>query len=282
MKFKILKKSLSKLYIFFRYIMWWSIRGFIQNESVYFYTFHKCASSFFASYVLKNAIGLWHVDYAAAFRSSPKEINVNFKGTGYLYGPIRLSVDPSTRVWENLVSPLSKPEFICDKTAVFLVRDPRDILVSGYYSYGFTHSYSPIFLAQKKQKELKNKIRNMGIDQYALTTVEEIKKHFDMVETLHDSCERSVILRYEDMISHFDTFINELKKYIRLSESTIKKMYEDSRPKQKVDNCSHRRSGKHGQFRKDLQKDTIQILNQKLENILIQYQYFDDALDREN
>jgi hypothetical protein len=35
------------------------------SESVFFYTFHKCASSLFARFVLPNVRGLRHENYAA-------------------------------------------------------------------------------------------------------------------------------------------------------------------------------------------------------------------------
>ena len=34
---------------------------------------------------------------------------------------------------------ITSPEFVEDKTIVILVRDPRDVLISFYYSIGFTH-----------------------------------------------------------------------------------------------------------------------------------------------
>lgn len=106
-------------------------------ETVYFYTFHKCASTLFNSYILKNIKGLQHVDYASQIYGG-KKINkkLNFRDKGFVYGPIRLSADPMSSVYRMLVAPTSGHEFIRDKIAIFVVRDPRDILVSAYYSFG--------------------------------------------------------------------------------------------------------------------------------------------------
>ncbi len=46
--------------------------GMNSYESVYFYTFHKCASSLFSNYVLRNIKGLVHVDYAVQISSGKK------------------------------------------------------------------------------------------------------------------------------------------------------------------------------------------------------------------
>jgi hypothetical protein len=35
-----------------------------NRESIYFLTLHKCASTLFSDFILKNIIGLRHIDYA--------------------------------------------------------------------------------------------------------------------------------------------------------------------------------------------------------------------------
>jgi hypothetical protein len=56
-------------------------------ESVYFYTFHKCAITLFSDYELKNVSGLYNMDYAVQLytgrRSAEKKLN--FKKMGLFW-----------------------------------------------------------------------------------------------------------------------------------------------------------------------------------------------------
>ena len=106
-------------------------------KSVYFYTFHKCASTLFNGYVLKNAVGLYNMDYASQIYSGERssEEKLNFNRNGFIYGPIRISAGVQGPVGEMLVKPTTQHDFVRDKIALFLIRDPRDILVSSYYSF---------------------------------------------------------------------------------------------------------------------------------------------------
>ena len=73
-------------------------------ESVYFYTFHKCASSLFSRYVLRNIEGLRHVDYAYQIYCGKKIREVVFHEKGFVYGPIRLSARPVSTEYRILVT----------------------------------------------------------------------------------------------------------------------------------------------------------------------------------
>ena len=76
-------------------------------ESVYFYTFAKCASTLFSSYVLKNIEGLRHVDYANQIYHGRDLKRVVFEEKGFIYGPIRIFYRPAAPVYKKLVKPAS-------------------------------------------------------------------------------------------------------------------------------------------------------------------------------
>src|SRR5438132_10534005 len=114
-----------------------------RPESVYFYTLHKCASGLFSDYVLKNVRRLRLIDYEDRFYKG-EPVCVTFKEKGFIYGPIRVSNGPQSTIYSKLVEPASRTDFVRDKIAIFLIRDPRDILVSSYYSFGYTHEFSTV------------------------------------------------------------------------------------------------------------------------------------------
>ncbi|MCC5906181.1 MAG: sulfotransferase domain-containing protein [Balneolaceae bacterium] len=246
-------------------------------ESVYFYTFHKCASSFFSQYVLKNVNGLYHINYASQLysgnRSHKKELE--FRKKGFIYGPIRISAYVQSPVAKRLVNPTTKHDFIRDKIAIFFIRDPRDILVSSYYSFGFTHGFSKVNTIKVRQEAKRKRIREMTLDEYVLDSAD---KQVDLFKTLYElskTCSRGVVLRYEDMINDFDGFAEQLRQYITLEDATIREIYQKTRPREKEDVTSHRRSGKVGGFREKLEKNTILAVNKKLAEILTLFGYQD-------
>lgn len=245
-----------------------------RQESVYFYTFHKCASTLFGGYVLKNIDDLHQVDYSYHIYIGKKP-RIRFEKFGHVYGPLRLSALqlPSIPLETHLIETVSNPEFISDKIAVFLIRDPRDILVSSYYSYGFTHSISDVPETREVQIKVREIVQGMTVDEFALASVESMLRNFEKIDELNNACVKSVVIRYEDMINDFDNFITGFTKYLSLSQSVIQTIYERSRPRQSIDNASHRRSGKAGMFRHELKMETVDILNAKLAAILAKFNY---------
>lgn len=248
----------------------WSGRD--KPESIFFYTFHKCASSLFSGYVLKNLRGLKHIDYAKQiYRLNTGDII--FEKTGFVYGPIRLSADPASPVFKRLVQPASDTDFIRDKIAIFLVRDPRDILVSAYYSFGYTHGISSNLCIQEIQKQRRAKIQGISIDKYAANQSDHIIANFETVEKLSSACDRCIILRYEDMIDNWEVFSSGLTRYTDINPQALKQIYRKSRPRKSEDKTSHRRSGKTAGFRHSLQQDTLMRLSTKFAGILERYNY---------
>lgn len=244
-------------------------------ESVYFFTFHKCASTLFSAYVLKNIKDLEHVDYADQIFNGTISFDeaLKFEKKGMVYGPIRLSVGTVRPASRLLVQPTTQPDFIRDKIALFLIRDPRDILVSSYYSFGFSHVMSPVKEVHESQQKVREAIQKMTVDEYALSEVDKHIRKFKFLHEVSVSCERGVVLRYEDMVHDFDSFVEQLCRYVSFDRKVIEEMYRRSRPKEAEDAMAHQRSGQTQGFRNKLQPDTITALNEKLSETLNLFGY---------
>ena len=247
----------------------------VYPESIYFITFHKCASTLFSGYILRKVEGLLHIDYAKLIYEG-KITNPNkivFKKRGYIYGPLRLTTHPESNVHKMLVEPICKNDFLKDKIAIFLIRDPRDILVSSYYSYGFTHKLSKIKETRERQEALRKKIQSISVDEYVLEHSSNINKNFKELFDLSKLCQRSVVLKYEDLINDFDKFIKNFNTYVTLNKKVIEEIYRRSRPKEKEDLSSHRRSGRINNYKEKLEEKTIALLNIKLKEVLQRFEY---------
>lgn len=249
----------------------WKILG-SKIDSVYFYTLHKCASSLFAGYVLPNAVGLRHVHYARRIHRYSKEIDLRFENTGHVYGPIRLSADRESPVFKKFVQHINNPEFVRDKQVIFLVRDPREILVSAYFSFGFHHKLTPDNNCRQRQLAQRSQTQTMSIDDYALSNAEFFRDNFALIASMNQACKHSVILKYEDLVSDFDSFAESLSRFLQLKPSVIRHTFKVSRPKLS-DKKTHRRSGQTRSFERKLRPGTIREINTVLADVLAQFEY---------
>ncbi|MEM0980133.1 MAG: hypothetical protein AAGH78_07645 [Cyanobacteria bacterium P01_H01_bin.58] len=252
-------------------------------ESVYFYTLHKCASTLFSSYVLKKAQKLEHVDYAQEIYNGKLPKEFVFHQQGYIYGPIRVTKRlPGLNQLPNhdersltlkLVGLTTEPSFIKDKTAIFLIRDPRDILVSRYYSFGHSHSFSPVESIRKFQEQRKKTDSQQTIDSYALKYAEKLLGSLEIISGLSDSCKQGIVLKYEDMIQHWDHFAAGLTSHLKFDANVLKEIYHRSRPVESEDIYQHRRSGKSRQFEEKLKPETVSYLNEIFNVVLERFGY---------
>ena len=268
-----------------------------ERESVFFYTFHKCASSLFAGFVLPRVDGLTSVNYAAQiFRgeideSSARE-RIMFHPSGQLYGPLRLSANPSSRARALLIDHCATEDFVRERIAVFLVRDPRDILVSAYYSFGFTHPWSPDPVIRAQQEIRRAAISAQTIDEYACANAPLLAQQFALAGRLRHACSRSVLLRYEDMIHDWPVFeealqrhlrlapsafrggtrirqwLRALQRHLRLAPSALMEMRARITPRQTEDTSAHQRSGATGSHARKLTPETVQVLDGIFEGAL--------------
>lgn len=242
-------------------------------ESVYFLTFHKCASSLFSGYVLKNIEDLRSVDYSAMIYRNKAVKRLVFRKKGCVYGPIRLSADRRNEVYRRLVEPLMQTQYLHDKKSILLVRDPRDILVSAYYSFGFTHPLSKNKEIRESQLSDREVIQKLSLDEDVLRNAPILRDQFEAAYRLHQSCPQNRLLRYEDLIHNFSHFAEAFTEFCPVRSDVLEKIYRETRPQQKEEADSHRRSGLVGGYKEKLHADTTEQLNLILNDVLVKFSY---------
>ena len=188
-----------------------------------------------------------------------------FRCRGYLYSVFGGMIDGI----ENL-----------DKYKIVLVtRDPRDILVSGYFSKAFSHPV-PSQLGNKREAFLTERqaAQNLTIDEYVVAESDRVLRIFERYQTLLlDAHPHVHVTKYEDMISDFETWITRLLGYcdLALSEEFVQQLVaenEAKKPKQE-DQSKHLRRGVAGDYKEKLQQDTIEALNEKFGPTLSRFGY---------
>ncbi len=251
-----------------------SENGGISNEqSIVFISLHKCATTFFTNTVFQELQGLKLIDYQTYEYTHDANLSIKpiIHSRGYLYAVLRMydKDHPGYKLTDSLLK-ISKLKKV--KT-IFWTRDPRDILVSLYYSFGFSHTLSPNSAIQEHQLLRRERIQKMDLDTYVLAEAPNLKWKFETMYHMMQQLPNHLFLRYEDMIHDFDPMFDKLSDYIRLKKSLHHKMFTESRPKQVEEVNSHKRSGKTEAYLEKLQPETIKQLNEILEPTLTKFGY---------
>lgn len=171
-------------------------------------------------------------------------------------------------------------------------RDPRDVLVSMYYSYGWTHAPPEgNATAASEFVEFQQSIRNMTIDQFALGFVDDQVQWMIYLNSLLKSPPTRpsyvLISSYMRMVERFTKWNRNICQFLHVGynqtlqmESQFDEEMRKTRKRmrkplniegsQAVPNA-HVRDGSSGQYLKKLKPETIDQLNDRLEDLLHEY-----------
>lgn len=147
---------------------------------------------------------------------------------------------------------------------IFHVRDPRDILVSQYYSYGWRHSEEGFESGRQRQR---TSIQSMEIDDYVLqqqAVIGPLKKRF--ADLIHrQPYELANVVRYEQMVLNFPEWLEQVVKPFEFKVPSLVKARFAFRYRNEFqpDNNpnSHKRNVLPGDHRRRLKPETIERLN---------------------
>jgi len=259
------------------------IKGKFQNQnthpSIIHFSVNKAATQFIRSLLMRCAgengmtmIGLaeyaFHTKFPYLDRLSASEMEKYqylFKPTGYIYS-----------VFGGMVEGILELE----KYKVILVlRDPRDVLVSEYYSYGFSHS-EPSHFGNKYNDfmKLRRKARSISIDEYVESESDRLYANYQRYcMLLLDRYPHVFVTKYEDMTLDFPAWLKEILDYTELNISNTlftSLVDEAGRSKPKQENIhQHIRKGTPGDFKEKLEAKTIENLNSKFLQLLSRFGY---------
>lgn len=239
------------------------------KPSFIFFTVHKSASTLMVNFIeaLSKNTGLVQIDYNGYFatqeekglqkQSDPRLINKVFKLKGYIYGPLRNYIE---------VPEIEKYPII------LLLRDPRDVLTSQYYSIKKTHPLITRKLIARRKKALQS-----TIDEHVMS--EQADRFFNTYTLYIDKIygkPNVLFLKYEDMVHDFRKFILQINSHLKLnlSEEQINSLDLTKTFKTNgEDQNSHKRKVTPGDHKEKLQPETIKWLNKKFEPVLKKLNY---------
>ena len=166
------------------------------------------------------------------------------------------------------------------------IRNPLDILISQYYSFGFTHRIpDKNSINYENFIERREKIQNMTIDKYCLSDeiINEINYKYnhllDWVDQ-YKNFKNVFISNYDDMYYNFPNWLNDIFKFMSLNtyDKTLSVFEKEFDNKHKVhcvidikNNKNHRRSGLSKQYLVELNQNTINLIINKFSDRIRYY-----------
>ena len=235
-------------------------------QSCLFFTTHKCASSFAQRLfnVITAGTAYRVVDYPTEMSRLGDDFSDEIANLSLLNQCHRQMFRSRGEVYAPLRHEINFPDMQSFKHIYFL-RDPRDVLVSSFFSYAFTHVRPESQAARVLFDAYREEIKQEGIDAYSLRAARDwllpLLLHYKEVQIQADYC---LCLTYDDYINDTVGFIEKIAEYLEvdLPEGRARSLAEEASPVQStVQADAHKRSGKSGQFADELKPATIAELN---------------------
>lgn len=234
-------------------------------DSIIFFTVHKSASTFIKQTIFKliKSENITPVDFSTYWSASQQLKNYNSQTImksllvkkGHFYGAIRNFYD--------------FPDL--DKFKVLLVlRDPRDVLTSHYFSTLYNHPLGRIEIYKDRQK-----YANQSIDDFVLEHAEALNtKYRNYIEYLLGK-KNVLFLKYEDMISDFKNWMDQLCNFLGSTDESVRNeiISTTTFTVKKEDPNSFIRNIKAGDHKNKLQPETIDKLNKIFGEVLVKLDY---------
>lgn len=159
--------------------------------------------------------------------------------------------------------------------SVLLLRDPRDALVSQYFSFkpGGSHVLPKVNAGNVLKKGVIN--ADLTIDEYVL---KHAKQHLNKLKTYLGvlDFDNTKVFKYEDIYFDKYHFIKEIFEYFgfEVSDEVLVRAAKsrDVRPV-KEDATKHIRKGTPGDYKEKLKQDTIEKLNEMFSSTSFQFGY---------
>jgi len=266
------------------------INGTHHNEnrhpSIIHFSVHKSATQYTKNILRRCAsqngmvpVGVpdyaFHTDFPYLDRLSATEMRKYqhiFKPTGYLYSFFGGMIEgiPALEAYKVLL----------------MVRDPRDALVSHYYSLAYSHpAPEPESGKYAEFMNVREMARRLSVDEYVLARSDGVYGTLDRYrKLLLEKYPNTYVTRYEEMTADFETWLNRLLNACRLiitDELRQSLLDENARLKPKGEDVHrHIRKGRPGDFREKLRAETIDQLNAKFGPTLEIFGYAWEGLRR--
>ncbi|PIG90609.1 sulfotransferase domain-containing protein [Gloeocapsopsis sp. IPPAS B-1203] len=243
-----------------------------SEKSAIFFTTRKCASTYMdkcIEYLNEKYLNLTPVNFESyIWQYSNQDMyqvleeNLTaFQPQGILYAPLRKYV------------PIKNIE---NYRILLMLRDPRDVIVSNYYSLGFSHSL-PLDEERKKEfLDFRERIQKQSVDEYVIERADRFYRMYDEYCNLIKT-QNLQWLRYEDFMQNFDLWVKQLGECLQISinEQDRNILFEMKGGGNQVEEnkLKHIRKATPGDHKEKLSQETQDFLNTKFKDLLLILKY---------
>ena len=242
-----------------------------RSKSVVFLTMHK-AGSVYVTGILRRLLlnaGIPHVDFAAeSFRNGVPEgpycveRSQVLSTPGYFFGAFR-------GTYVQNFDDLSAARLIIQ------VRDPRDCIVSMYFSLLYSHPQPGEGEVKERLLNARSHVESTPIDDFAIERAAEYRKRLDVLADIMTSHSDCLLLRYEQMVTDFDSWINGLADYLNgdTDMETVAQIVSTANFEVMENPHKHVRQVTPGDHKRKLRLETQQKMTEILADQLERYGY---------
>lgn len=160
---------------------------------------------------------------------------------------------------------------------LLMVRDPRDIIPSYYYSRTVSHPIPGDPTKAARFLSDRQRVRGQSVDQFALDYSLQLAMILEEYLRYLEGRPLVYITRYEDMISDFSTWLDNILAFcsFQISDRTRKRLVKASAQPIPVSQSlqQKRRQVLPGDHKRKLQPETISILNERFLPFLKHFGY---------
>lgn len=233
--------------------------------SVLFFTLHKCASIYAAEILasLARDSGLLPIDFEAYFYVGGKADCYPLKSegrgghlynkSGFFYGPFRVCHDGVPN--------------LDDFKIILMLRDPRDMVTSHYFSVAHSHGV-PLGNPAEKEWLLAKRAETLRktIDEFALEIAPVFAERYEAYCDKLLGRPNVLLLKYEEMIEDFDGWLKRILNFTGWTprEETLNRLRAESRRggEAQEDITRHKRQALPGDHRRKLKPETVARLDE--------------------
>jgi len=250
-----------------------------DKQSVYAFSLPKAGSVLLDTIMraLSERVGITYVSLMGeifklglAEQSVPSSASKVFVDNGYCFGGFRAY--PKTFEIPNLAAGKS----------ILLLRDPRDMLVSHYFSMRSSHADpGKVLTTSRESLPRRDRARLMSVDEYALDLasyyVRQLARYIDVLEANRDSF---TVFRYEDVIFDKRTWVMDICNALGwdVPERARDRIADKNDVVPRAENeAKHIRQVSPGDGMRKLQPKTIKKLNALFEPQLVYFGYSSES-----
>jgi len=237
-----------------------------MDKSIIFFSMHRSASTFQIDMLKKlaNLSGKRHVHLDPTLetqkinarkniRNIPDRLVSNFSATaGHIYGPHRRLV---------------KLDDLNDYCVIYSLRDPRDVIVSLFYSLVYSHGPPQNPKLREAYIARSVKAKQQGINKYALEASDNIIKIYSIYKNAYNK-DTMLLLTYEEMVTNFKSYLKKMLDWCELSEHFQPMSSFDRFKPPKEDIYAHKRQVTPGDHKRKLTPQTVNQLTRRFKPIL--------------